>query len=306
MIEKENVEVVETEVKEKDAGEGAIECTLEDLIFPVDLIENPTKTNREYSRIVKGIVDGEVMHLNYCSPRYELVKNETIFPEVEKILNEKNITFDVVYKHTQHARFYGEYTITDERFAYEMEGTNDKIRFRWDFQHSYNGLTKYKGIAGFFRLVCENGLVIPVEEMNDYNLVLQGKHTSSILKSLDKFTEILDEVTTNLGDVKESITAKYEKLALNVPTNPEERVVEVLKANKIGVVDNVRGNTMNEIMNRIDVELNGYNMGYTVINDWLIYNAINAYIHNDSFNIAAPEKRRDTDLKVLEYMLKYQ
>jgi len=41
------------------------------------------------------------------------------------------------------------------------------------------------------------------------------------------------------------------------------------------------------------------------VNDWLIYNGINQYINDDSRNIASPEKRRETDSKVLEYMLEY-
>ena len=62
---------------------GTTECTLNDLIFPVELKDNPRKTNREYSKVVTGVVGGEEMDLNYCSPIYELVPNEMIFPKVE-------------------------------------------------------------------------------------------------------------------------------------------------------------------------------------------------------------------------------
>ena len=59
---------------------GTTICTVDELCFPVELIDNPNKTNREYSKIVVGEVDGEDMDLNYCSPRYELVPNDMIFP----------------------------------------------------------------------------------------------------------------------------------------------------------------------------------------------------------------------------------
>ena len=246
------------------------------------------------------------MDLNYCSPIYELVPNEMIFPKVEEILKQHNIAFSVQYTHTHNARFYGNFVIEDPRFAYKMNGTNDVIKFIWNFQHSYNGLTKYKGIAGFYRLICTNGLVVPVEEMNDYNLCVQGKHTASILHSLDNFADILVNVTNNLGEVKTSIVQKYELLGGRWVNAPEDRVKEVLEANKIALIENAKFNTMNDITGRIMAEANQTGLGYNGrVNDWLIYNGINQYINDDTRNIAAPEKRRETDSKVLEYMLEY-
>jgi len=288
------------------AKRGSVICTLDDLIFPVETIDNPNKTNREYSKIVTGIVNDEEIDLNYCSPRYELVPNEMIFPKVEEIFNQKGIAFSAQYSHTDNARFYGNYTIEDQRFGYKMAGTNDVIKFVWNFQHSYNGLTKYKGIAGFFRLICVNGLVVPVQEMKDFNLVLEGKHTASILKSLDQFSQILVNVTNNLGVVKTAITQKYESLGGRWVAKPQDRVKEVLTATKIAMVDNAKFNTLNDITKRIMSEANQTGLGYNGrVNDWLIYNGINQYINDDDRNIAAPEKRRDTDSKVLEYMLEY-
>lgn len=286
---------------------GSTPCTLDELCFPVEMIDNPNRTNREYSKIVTGIIDGEEFDLNYCSPRYELVPNETIFPKVEEILKQHNIAFSVDYSHTNHARFYANYVIEDPRFSYKMKGTNDVIKFIWNFQHSYNGLTKYRGIAGFYRLVCSNGLVVPIQEMQDYNLVIQGKHTSSILRSLKEFSNILVSVTENLDVVKTSITDKYEKLGGTWVAKPQDRITEVLKANKIPLVETSNFNTLNSIMNNIMSEAQNVGLGYNgKVNDWLIYNGINQYIYDDSRNIAAPEKRRENDSKVLEYMLEYQ
>ena len=288
------------------AKRGSTICTLAELCFPVEFIDNPNKTNQEYSKIVTGIVDGEEIDLNYCSPRYELVPNEMIFPKVEEILNQHGIAFSVVYSHTNNARFYGSYTIEDKRFSYKMKGTNDEIKFIWNFQHSYNGLTKYKGIAGFYRMICSNGLVVPVQEMKNYNLVVEGKHTSSILKSLDQFAQILVNVTNNLGVVKTAITNKYEILGGTWVAKPQDRIEEVLKANKIALIENAKFNTLNDITNKVMSEANKVGLGYNgKVNDWLIYNGINQYINDDERNIAAPEKRRETDSKVLEYMLEY-
>lgn len=288
------------------AKTGTTICTLNDLCFPVELRDNERKTNREYSKVVTGVIGGEEVDLNYCSPIYELVPNETIFPKVEEILNQHGIAFSAQYSHTQNARFYGNFIIEDPRFGYKMAGTNDVIKFIWNFQHSYNGLTKYKGVAGFYRLVCSNGLVVPVQEMKEYNLVLEGKHTSSIIRSLEEFSQILVNVTNNLGTVKTAITAKYEMLGGRWVAKPEDRLKEVLQASKIAIIDNAKFNTLNDITNRIMSEAQKTGLGYNGrVNDWLIYNGINQYINDDNRNIAAPEKRRETDSKVLEYMLEY-
>jgi hypothetical protein len=285
---------------------GQTICTLDDMCFPVEMRDNPRTTNREYSKVVTGVINDEETDLNYCSPVYQLVPNSDIFPKVVEILEAKGIQYTAQFSHTQNARFYGNFIIEDPRFAYIMQGSNDMIKFMWNFQHSYNGLTKYRGVAGFYRLICSNGMVVPVEEMEDYNLVVQGKHTASILHSLEDFSSIMENVTTNLGQVKNSIVAKYELLGGRSVTKVEDRVLEVLKASKITPVENAKFNTVNDILARINVEANDTGLGYGgKVNDWLIYNGINQYVNDDSRNIAAPEKRRETDSKVLEYMLAY-
>lgn len=281
-------------------------CSLEDILFPVELRDNERKTNREYSKVVTGIVNGEEIDLNYCSPVYELIPNENIFPKIEEVLRSRGIAFTAQYSHTNYARFYAKYIIEDPRFAYIMKGTNDMIKFIWYHQHSYNGLTKYKGLAGFYRVVCSNGLVIPVAEMNEYNLSLQGKHTEAILHTLEEFNKLFMNLINNLGVVKTGITEKYEVLGGRWVAKPEDRLVEVLKATNIAMIDNSKFNTVNDILNRINKEANDNGLGYNGrVNDWLIYNGINQYVNDNSLNIAAPEKRRETDSKVLQYMLEY-
>jgi hypothetical protein len=77
-------------------------------------------------------------------------------------------------------------------------------------------------------------------------------------------------------------------------------------ASKIIIVQNKSRDTLQDIRNRIMSEANQAGLGYNgKVNDWLIYNGINQYINDDNLNIASPEKRRETDSKVLEYMLEY-
>lgn len=284
-------------------------CELNDIIFPVELRDNPRNTNSEYSKVVTGIIDGEEKDLNYCSPIYELVPNTSIFPVVEDILRKEKIAFTSQYSHTNNARFYGKYLIEDPRFAYTMEGTNDKIHFMWDFQHSYNGLTKYKGMAGFYRLVCTNGLVIPVQEMKEFNLVIEGKHTQAILHSLQEFQGIIQNMIASVDTIKTSITDKYEMLGGRMVVKVEDRIKEVLNVAGITAVDNSKYNTVNDILARINNEAKGVkqDIGYNGrVTDWLVYNGVNQYIFDGERNNNSPEKRRELDSKVLEHMLMYE
>jgi len=291
---------------ERMSKNGAKICTLNEILFPVELRNNPRKTNREYSKVVTGIINNHEIDLNYCSPVYELIPNSSIFSKIEQVLNNRAIKFTAKYYHINYSRFYANYIIDDPRFAYVMKGTNDVIKFVWYHQHSYNGLTKYKGIAGYYRLVCSNGLTIPVPEMQKYNLLLEGKHTGAILHTLEEFDKLFLNLINNLDDVKNSITKNYEFLNDRWVSNPENRIAEILNFANITMVDNSKFNTLNYIMNRINDEANNITLGYNgKINDWLIYNGINQYINNNNLNIAAPEKRREKDMKILEYVLDY-
>lgn len=281
-------------------------CTLDELTFPVELRDNPRNTNPEYSKVVVGVIDGKEFDLNYCSNIYGLVPNEDIFPVIETILNNHNISFDVTYKHINHVRFYADYVITDKRYTYFMNGTNDGVQPMLRVQHSYNGLTKYHIVFGYFRLVCSNGLVIAVEEMKDYNLSIVGKHTTQILHSFDVLNELLLNFSQNAQQVTQAIVSKYELLGGRFVSNVQDRIKEVLTVNKIAVVENSKFNTLNDIMGRISnemakPELAGLNGR---INDWMIYNGINQYLNSDR-TIAAPEKRNEMDSKVFEYMLEH-
>lgn len=84
----------------------------------------------------------------------------------------------------------------------------------------------------------------------------------------------------------------------------EDRIKEVLGAVGITAIDNKKFNTVTNIIDKIRVESDNPTLGYAgKISDWLIYNGINQYINDDELNIASPEKRKDKDIAVLEYLI---
>ena len=285
---------------------GATVCTKEDLFFHVELQKEKLQCNKEYSMKVVGRIGGKRFLLNQCSDVYRLIKNVDIFPNIESAFEDNKIQYSVSYRHINHVRFYADYVITDQKYAYTMQGTNDLIYPKLSVQHSYNGLTKYKILFGYFRLVCTNGLTIPVAEMQEFNLCMVGKHTEAIENSLGKLSEMLQHFAENASVVLGAITSKYELLNANVidHANFNNRLTEILEASKITMIDNANYNTVNDIVMRVNEEANKPNLGYDgKITDWLIYNGINQYLHDDNRNIVVPEIRMEKDLYVLEYML---
>ena len=283
---------------------GLTVCTIDELNFPVEIRNNPMPHNSEYDKIIVGQLDGGDFFLNACSSKYELVKNENIFPRIGEILDQHNINYDVEFTHTNHVRFYANYVITDTRLGYTMNDTNDRIQPVLRVQHSYNGLTKYKIVFGYFRLICSNGLVIAVEEMKQYNLALTGKHTKSIIGSLKQLDTLLTIFADDSEDIRTKLVDKYEILGGRAVTNVLDRVKEVMVENSLGIIQNSKFDTLEDITRRIMSEANDNSLGYNgKVNDWLVYNGINQYINDDTLNIAAPEKRQETDSKVFEYML---
>lgn len=281
--------------------------SLQELLFPVELRDEEMDSNSEYEKRVIGLgigKNGGEMLLNQCSPRYELVPNTDIFPNIEQVLIANNIEYEVTYTHIGYVRFYADYRITDSRYSYTIQGTGDKIQPMLMVQHSYNGLVKYRIMFGYFRLVCENGLVIPVEEMKKYNLVITGKHTESIKKSFAKLNSLLTYFAAEADKIVGEITAKYEKLAINKVTKLNDRIEEVLEAVNINVIENNKFNTVADIASRINAETKDSRVT-SHVTDWLVYNGINQYLNDNDRNIVAPEKRIETDGKVLEYMLKH-
>jgi len=271
--------------------------TLNDIIFPVSKVENPANTNSEYGYIVRGEVDGKTMDLNYCSDRYELVPNEVIFPRIEADLKKNGYKFSVAYHAIDNVRFYAKYILEDNNLA--IGSGNDQIKPMISVNHSYNGLTKYSITFGYFRIVCSNGLVIPLEGHEETNLHISGKHTESILASFEQMFAKMDVFFS----LQNKIKAKFEVLTDSSIPNYGERIEAVLEATKLKP-SKVQ---LNEINATAINEANTLNGG--VVNDWLIYNAINAYIYKGvdakgNKSKAVPEKKAAIDSKVLAYIMK--
>ncbi|MEA3464146.1 MAG: DUF932 domain-containing protein [Patescibacteria group bacterium] len=283
------------------------QATLSDLLFDVEMVDTEEFTgipaNSDYSKLIVGTIDGQQTILNACSNRYELVPNSTIFPNIRQVLIDNGMQFTENYQSINNARFYADYVLEDQELAYNVGKSGDIIKPRISVQHSYNGLTKYLIVFGYYRMICSNGLILPVNELKKYNLEISGKHTSSIKNSFIKLNKTIKYFADNRTQINLAIGGTFDQLAGNVVEKWEDRIVEVLNASNIVNVDNSKFSTMDYVKNVIDSEKHLYD---NKVNDFLIYNSINQYLNDDTLNKKTPEVRRAKDSKVFETLLEMQ
>lgn len=284
--------------------------TLNDLLFPVQMIDNPATTNSEYSKIVVADIDGLETHLNYCSPRFNLLQNVDVFPVIEQMLINAGCEFVKDYKmNDDMTSFHAQYIIKTYKgedvgivvggVTIDEDGNeiSDKIYPTAIVDNSYNGMQQGALTFGFFRMICSNGLVIPLEGKEETNFMIKGKHTKKLSFSFDLLLSKIE-----LFFMSQDVMKKKFEVLVNRPTPTfEERVEEVLSATGVAA-SKEQFRTIATTIRKEATDLN------TEVNDFLIYNGINAHIFkgedsNGNKSKALPEVKRKLDKKVFNYMV---
>jgi len=246
---------------------------------------------------------GEPYLLNTCSNRYELVPNSSIFPVIEAMLRANGFDFEANYYMDDYTVFTVEYIIKGMGID---AGNGDTIDPVFRIRHSYNGFVQYEMTFGFYRLVCTNGLVVPLAGQEAKNYRIKGKHTKKILQSIENLLTHLSKVMDDQPKFEKTVHTMSDR----VVEKWEDRVLEVMNATgiKMGRVVNVHTGdndnrnllAINAVMN---VELNDRQL-HGEASDWLVYNAINeGYVYNNDLNTMKPHIREDFDQKVMSYIL---
>jgi hypothetical protein len=270
-------------------------CELSEMLFPVEKTLVREKLNlgsistTEYG--IFATIDNETVLLNTCSSNYELVHNNDIFGKVENILRDAKIDFEVEYGMQQYSRFYCNYKI--KQGGVSIGNPDDLIFPILHIEHSYNGLWKYKMNFGYFRMICTNGLVVPLKGKEDSTINISGKHTAKILNSLDQLVEKIQFFTNN----NETFTKRFVEVSERWVENWADRVQVIIDATGIATKGYEH---ISEIIKKESHQL--YN---GKVNDWVIYNGINHYIFNATTQSGKPFEtainlRMDADKKVWE------
>lgn len=259
------------------------------LVDTTEILSNAEMNLMPYNSkaVVVSPPEGGEKVVSFCSDTYGLVKNEEIFPEIEKLLGEQ-FTFSKKYRHWNFAKFYVDYEIQGKETYIGNAKFADEVRPTIRIMHSYNGQLRYSAVMGFRRQICSNGLWGYVYE-TDFIL----KHTTNNLQNI--FQKTMEGVV-NFIDKVEDFKLKYELLTERNVINLEERVDQVLEKVKI-----FPKRQRELVIERAHQE---HNTNGLPINDWLIYNAFNYQLNHNEAIKSQDDQKMLLDRKIFEVIFK--
>lgn len=264
-----------------------------DIYFPVEKIpvdqiisgfEHPSGINHV---IVITKPGGVKRIVQYCSEIYHLVPNAEVVPAFETELS-KFFKVEKRIRMRNWARFYIDFILKDKMLeVVEKDAVFPKITLI----NSYDGAVKYQFTSGFYRLICTNGLTIPVGEQRKF----KSMHTPKLGKetSFGAVLEMASEFLASASDIFES----YRELHEQQVRNWELRIEEVVEETSFPP------SLQEDVMARMQIEMSLFKE--LPPSDWMIYNAFNYQLNHNEDLKAKESKKEDVDSEVLEYLLKY-
>jgi len=186
------------------------------------------------------------------------------------------------------ARFFIDFVLKDKAV---IMSPKDTVFPRIQLINSYDGSIRYHFMAGYYRLICSNGLMVPegfTKEISSMHTPKLGEETS--------FEKVMQMASEFLAETVE-ITEVYKELQDQLMTDWMMRIEEVVQETSFPV------SLEEDVVERMEEELalaEGANP-----NDWLVYNAFNYQLNHNEELKAKQGKKDKVDQEVLEYLLKY-
>lgn len=245
----------------------------QEFYLPARIVETSTLLQNDNSIVMPYNDHAVVVDLpqgpkivNFCSKVYGLVKNEEIFPEIEKLLDE-NYIYHKKYRHNNNCVFWADYELEGKDMIIGEAKFDDKVKPLIRIMHSYNGSVRYKAVMGFKRQICSNGLWGYV-----FDTQFELRHSQGNLTKI--FNNTINGVQKFLEQAQE-FKLKYDDMTDRMVTNPAERIELVVNSS------NFPKRQTELVLHRAMHEASTHNLP---MSDWLIYNAFNYQLnHNSEF-----------------------
>lgn len=265
---------------------------LNSILFPVEKVEHPAiamgyDVNPVEQFVVQAdLGNGKKTILKHTADRYKIVPNAEIYPALEALFATHPSTknFERTITNIDNLRFNVRYQFPDQKTSIGASG--DTVWSALDVGNSYDHGRSLYDMRLVWRKVCSNGMMGWVSTFK-----VRSRHTKIVSQRIEQiFLNALEGI-----EQFEEQTAKYEVLASAVrQTNWEERLEEVAKKSGMPKFHD----EAKAIVRKEAKDLYG-----GVVNDFLIYNAINHCIFNDDLNKKAYEVRAETDQKVFNNLV---
>lgn len=223
--------------------------------------------------------------VNACSKNYTIITNEDIFKPLEQHLGD---SFELEIKANQmgYSKFYMDFMLKDKALAVIKK---DMIIPTIRVMNSYDGSLKFSFTLMFTRLVCTNGLTVPLRDARNAHIKMM--HTPSAIGKWDKVVQIAEDF---LAKSKEMLGG-YKELASHTLNLDDAllRLEDVVKNTK------APSKAKERMAERMIKEHKEDGLPYS---DWLVYNAVN-YELNHGESRAPLHKKAKVDQQVLAYLL---
>lgn len=223
--------------------------------------------------------------VNACSGGYELINNEELFtPLIDAITGEYHVELKV--RSFAHSKFYVDVIFKDKDTKLLVK---DTVVPRIRINNSYDGSIRFSYSGGFYRVKCENGLMVPE----------QGKafetHSMHTAGSSNAVKNSMEHIKSFLKDSKE-LAQGYMPLI----ENKLELESAVKRLHEVVEETDYPSKTAEIAEARLRQEA----IEGDRVSDWLVYNALNFGLNNNPNSKIKSHKADKVDFKVLDYMLK--
>lgn len=223
--------------------------------------------------------------VQFCSENYVLLSNsELMIPLVEAVEKEHNL--EIKASHANHSKFFVDFMYKDKSIKLEKDSIFPRMRL----YNSYDGSIRYSFGFGFHRLVCTNGLSVPIKGTGD---TFKAMHTTAMGEGR-ALTKTMEAIEKFLKGAKLGVEG-FRTLMENKHKSIEEAIIRMAAVAKETEypAKNIEAATA-----RLQVEKN---MGYK-LDDYLIYNAMNFAMYNNESK-QLEHKKDKADNAVLQFML---
>jgi hypothetical protein len=177
-----------------------VQQLLDESLFKVQLkpLLNKDRSKSDFVKIIDE--NGEILSVRGTG--YKLVQNIDIMNAIENAFDGIDIVLSSVKMFKKKRTFY---TFTLPEAKVEM-AEGDEVSVRIIIQNSYDGTKKLTLIAGAFRFVCSNGMVIGDQFLEVANVHLKSNKglielEEPILKMVEKTKEVLETRVKKLMDI---------------------------------------------------------------------------------------------------------
>jgi len=254
---------------------------------PLEEIMPKFKTNPEKSyAVITDTLEGPKI-VNFCSEDYTVIPNKEIFDPLNLALKKGYKGIEPSFTSYKDAVFSIAFNFTEKGQAMSK---GDVIYPRMTIRNSYNGRIKYSIVWGIFRLICSNGMSVPVKGTTSKTLVLMHTPGAGDGIALEKTLENLEVFIKEFKDLVEP----YELLKESTVGDIQYRIEEVVEAT---------GFPARQTDMAIEQAKKEMAQLKQNANDWIVYNALNYQLNHNPEIAMLEHKKQALDNTVLQYLM---